>query len=121
MEADPAIYERALERVQPWPMASPLPPFPPLDRGDLMELQAGDHSADQTEALAATAAGARGALDLAVGDAPAAMHLGDCLIRLGPLPLATTPGNSSGSRNAPPRTWRTCRASSTSARSCAPL
>ena len=83
MEADPAIYERALERVQPWPMAWPLPPFPPLDRGDLWALQAGDRYTDDTEALAAAAAGARGALDLAVGDGLAAMRLGDRLIRLG--------------------------------------
>src|SRR5512142_2627977 len=65
MDVDLASFERAAETAQPWPAPWPLPPFPPLDGEDLRDLQEGDRSADRTEAIAATASGAHGALDLA--------------------------------------------------------
>ncbi len=83
MDADLATFERAAEAQPPWPAPLMLPPLPPPEREDLVELQQGDVSADRTEAFAATAAGAKGAVDVAIGDGLAAMQRGDRLIRLG--------------------------------------
>jgi hypothetical protein len=55
----------------------------PLDRADLWELREGDVEADSLEAVVATAARSRGALDLSIGDGLAAMCVGDRLVRLG--------------------------------------
>ena len=83
MELDLASIDRATDAQQPWPAPCVYPPLPPLDRGDLIDLQNGDVDADQTEVLAACAARSRGALDVAVGDGLAAMRVKDRLIRLG--------------------------------------
>jgi hypothetical protein len=83
VELELASYERAAEAQKPWPAPCVLPPLPVPDHGALVGLQNGDVEADRIEALAASAARSRGALDLALGDGLAAMRRGERLIQLG--------------------------------------
>jgi hypothetical protein len=83
VELELASYERAVAAQQPWPAPCVLPPLPVPDHAALLGLQNGDVEADRIEALAASAARSRGALDLALGDGLAAMCRGERLIQLG--------------------------------------
>ena len=67
----------------PWPCAWTDPPFPPADREALGVLREGDHESDEVEALAVVTAGARGAIDVAIGDGLVAMRKRDRLMSLG--------------------------------------
>ncbi len=67
----------------PWPCAWTEPPFEPADRGALAVLRHGDQESEAVEALAGATAGARGAIDLAIGEGLAAMRKRDRLMSLG--------------------------------------